>query len=188
VFRTLLSDDLAFNQATARNERTPPTERTGITAEMAAQPTSWFDAAASITYTRAEFTNTDGGYTAGDLLPYAPQLVVRTDAAWTPTLAKVWNRPLTARVGLGGTGIARRPLPYGEFGHDYYLVDALASIRLQEVQLGISAFNLLNLDWYDGEYTFASNFNRGANPSLVPHRHVTVGPPRTVLATLTLFL
>lgn len=188
VFRTVLSDDLAFNQATARNERTPATQRTGITAEMAARPTTWFTAAASITYTRAAFTNTDGGYAAGDLLPYAPQVVVRTDAAWTPTLGRVWNRPLTARVGLGGTGIARRPLPYGEFGHNYFLVDALASVRLQEVQIGISAYNLLDLAWYDGEYTFASNFQRGANPSLVPERHVTVGPPRTVLATLSLFL
>ena len=188
VFRTTLSDDLAFNQATARNDRTPPTQRTGVTMEMAAQPASWFNSAASITYTRAEFTNTDGGYSAGDLLPYAPQLVVRTDAAWTPTLGRVLNRPLTGHLGVGGTGIVRRPLPYGEFGHDYFLLDVSAKVRLKEVELGVSAYNLLNLDWYDGEYTFASNFQRGANPSLVPVRHVTVGPPRTVLATLSIFL
>lgn len=188
LFRTTLSDDLAFNQVTARNERTPPTRRTGVSAEMSAQPTPWFTAAASITYTRAEFTNTDGGYNAGDLLPYAPQLVIRTDVAFTPTLGRALNRPLTSHFGLGQTGIARRPLPYGEMGHDYTLLDANASLRLREVELGVSAFNLLNLNWYDGEYTFASNFERGASPSLVPQRHVTVGAPRTVLATLTLFL
>src|SRR5262249_38217532 len=151
VFRTLLSDDLAFNQVTARNDRTPPTERTGVSVEMATQPTRWFNAAASVTYTRAEFTNTDGGYPEGDLLPYAPQLVVRTDAAFTPTLGRVLNRPLTAHLGIGGTGIARRPLPYGEMGHNAYLLDVLASIRLKEVELGVSAYNVLNLDWYDGE-------------------------------------
>lgn len=188
VFRTTLSDDLAFNQVTARNERTPPTRRTGVSAEMAAQPTSWFTAAASITYTRAEFTNTDGGYNAGDLLPYAPQIVIRSDVAFTPTLGRALNRPITSHFGFGQTSIARRPLPYGEMGHDYTLVDAVASVRLREVELGLSAFNLLNLNWYDGEYTFASNFERGAAPSLVPQRHVTVGAPRTVLATLTLFL
>lgn len=188
VFRTVLSDDLAFNQTTARNDRTPPTQRTGVTAEMAAQPTTWFDAAASVTYTRAEFTHTDGGYASGDLLPYAPQVVVRMDVAWSPTLGRLWNHELTGHLGLGGTGVARRPLPYAEFGHDYFLVDALVSARLEHVQLGVSAYNVLNLDWYDGEYTFASNFKRGATPSLVPERHVTVGPPRTVLATLSLFL
>ena len=188
LFRTALSDDLAFNQVTARNERTPATRRSGVSVEMAAQPSSWFSAAASITYTRAEFTNTDAGYNAGDLLPYAPQVVIRSDVAFTPTLGRALNRPITSHFGFGQTGIARRPLPYGEMAHDYLLLDAVASVRLREVELGLSAFNLLNLNWYDGEYTFASNFERGAAPSLVPQRHVTVGAPRTVLATLTLFL
>ncbi len=188
VFRTVLSDDLAFNQVTARNERTPPTRRTGVSAEMSAQPNRWFSAAASITYTRSQFTNTDGGFNSGDLLPYAPQLVIRSDIAFTPFFGRVLNRPLTAHLGLGQTGIARRPLPYGEMGHDYSLIDALARVRLGEAELGLSAFNLVNVDWYDGEYTFASNFQRGVAPSLVPARHVTVGAPRTVFATLTLYL
>jgi hypothetical protein len=188
LFRTLLSDDLAFNQATARNERTPPTRRTGVSAEMLAEPLRWFDAAASVTYTRAEFTNTDGGYDAGDLMPYAPQLVVRTDLAFTPTLGHWLERPITSRFGVGTTTIALRPLPYGETGHDAFLVDAQASVRLKEVELGVQAFNLLNAQWYDGEYTYASNFQRNAAPSLVPARHVTVGPPRTVLGTLSFYL
>ncbi|HKO48773.1 MAG TPA: TonB-dependent receptor [Polyangiaceae bacterium] len=188
VFRTLLSDDLAFNQVTARNERTPATRRTGVSAEMAAQPNSWFSAAMSVTYTRSEFSNTDGGYNAGDLLPYAPQIVIRTDLAFTPTLGRVFNRPISSHFGFGQTSIARRPLPYGEMGHDYTLIDAIASVRLREVELGLRAFNLLNWNWYDGEYTFASNFERGSVPSLVPQRHVTVGAPRSVLATITLFL
>lgn len=188
VFRTDLSDDLAFNQATVRNERTPATRRTGFTAEMLAKPAEWFTASANATYTRAEFTNTDGGYAAGDLLPYAPQLVVRTDAAVTPTFGTVLRRPLTGHFGLGGSYIGRRPLPFSELGNDSYVVDALASIRLKEVELGASIFNVLDLDWYDGQYTFASNFTRGAQPSLVPQRHVTVGAPRTVMGTLTLYL
>lgn len=188
VFRTDLSDDLAFNQATVRNERTPPTRRTGFTAEMLAKPAEWFSASASATFTRAVFANTDGGYASGDLLPYAPQLVVRTDAAWTPTLGTILRRPLTGHLGVGGSYIGRRPLPYSELGNDSYVLDALASVRLKEVELGCSAFNLLDVDWFDGQYTFASSFTRGAQPSLVPQRHVTVGAPRTVLGTLTIHL
>ena len=67
-------------------------------------------------------------------------------------------------------------------------MDALASVRLKEIEIGTSIYNLLDLDWYDGQYTFASNFTRGAQPSLVPQRHVTVGAPRTIMGTLTLYL
>lgn len=188
LFHTSLSDDLAFNQATARNERTPGTSRNGFAFEMAGQPLARITAAASVTYTRSTFTNTDGGYVAGDLLPYAPQLVVRADTSWSPVLGQLWNRTLTGKIGLGMTGIANRPLPYGEYGHDYALLDGQASVRLNEVELGISAYNLLGLAWYEGEYTYASNFTRGALPDLVPQRHVTVGAPRTVLGSLSLHL
>ena len=188
LFHTSLSDDLAFNQATARNERTPPTSRNGFAFEMAAQPIAKIIAAASVTYTRSTFTNTDGGYRAGDLLPDAPQLVVRADTAWTPVLGQLWNRTLTGKIGFGMTAIAKRPLPYAEYGHNYALLDGQASVRLKEVELGVSAYNLLGLDWYEGEYTYASNFTRGALPDLVPQRHVTVGAPRTVLGTLSLHL
>jgi hypothetical protein len=188
LFRTLLSDDLAFNQVTARNERTPPTRRTGASLELRTQPTRWLTSSVSITYTRAELTNTDAGFAAGDLLPYAPQLVVRADTAFTPTLGEIAGRPLRLHVGVGQTGIAWRPLPFGEMGHDVYLMDVTVSARLREVELGVSAYNLLDAAWYDGEYTFASNFERGASPTLVPQRHVTVGAPRSVLGTLSFYL
>lgn len=188
LFRTTLSDDLVFDQATARNERTPPTGRIGVTGQMVAQPADWFVSSASFTYTRASFSNTDGGFNAGDLVPYSPQVVARTDAAWKPTFGQWLGRTAEGQFGIGTTYIARRPLPFGEFGNDTFLVDATASIRLREVQLRIDAFNLLGLNWYDGQFVFASNFERGAAPSLVPQRHVTVGAPRTIMATLALYL
>jgi hypothetical protein len=35
---------------------------------------------------------------------------------------------------------------------------------------------------------YASNFNSGAAASLVPEQHVTVGSPRMVSATLSIYL
>jgi TonB family protein len=188
AFRTSLSDDLAFDQATARNERTPATRRTGVTAELAATPEPWLVSSASVTYTRSAFSQTAGGYREGDLLPYSPQVVARSDLAFTPLLGHLWGRELRGHLGAGLTFFGARPLPYGEFGHDVFLVDASASVRLKEVQLGVEAFNLLDARWYEGQYTFASNFTPDAAPSLVPQRHVTVGAPRTLLATLSIYL
>src|SRR5262249_54354894 len=68
AFQTLLTDDLVFDQATARNERVPATKRTGFTAEFAALPAPWLASSASATYTRAEFRETSGAFKKGDLV------------------------------------------------------------------------------------------------------------------------
>ena len=188
AFRTTLSDDLVFDQATARNERVPGTSRTGVTAELAARPHTDLTTAASLTYTRAVFRHDDGGHKKGDLLPYAPQVVARSDVGYTPRLGVVAGHSLDARVGYGLTFLDRRPLPYGEMAHDVLLLDATASLRWDHVQLGVDVFNVLGADWYDGEYSFASRFSQSSAPSLVPQRHVTVGAPRTLLASVALFL
>lgn len=187
-FQTLLTEDIAFDQSTARNERTPGTRRTGATLDFSALPTSWFVSSASFTYTRAEFRSTGFGYQAGALLPYSPQIIGRTDLAVTPTFGRVLNRTLKGRFGVASTFLGRRPLPYGEMGHDVFLVDGRASLRLDEVELGLDVFNLLDARWYDGEFVYASNFQRGSAPSLVPERHVTIGAPRSLWLSLSIHL
>jgi len=105
-----------------------------------------------------------------------------------PRLGHFFNRTLQGRFGAATTFLGGRPLPYGETGHDVFLVDARAAVRLKEVELSLDAFNLLDAEWYDGEFTYASNFNPGTTASLVPARHVTVGAPRTVWVSLALYL
>jgi iron complex outermembrane receptor protein len=187
-FRTLLSEDLVFDESTARNEAVPATRRTGLALDFAALPTPWLVSSANLTYTRAEFRASGQGYNEGDLVPYAPETVIRTDLAFTPVLGHFLNRTLQGRFGAATTFLGGRPLPYGETGHDVFLVDARAAVRLKEVELSLDAFNLLDAKWYDGEFTYASNFNPGTAASLVPARHVTVGAPRTVWVSLALYL
>lgn len=188
VFHTRLNRDLVFDQATARNESVPSTARTGVALEFLARPTSWLTMASSVTYTRAVFTNSDATYKEGDLLPYVPQWVVRGDIVAKKTLAHLWGRELEGRIGYGIESLVRRPLPYSEFGHDVFLVDTSMGIRLKEVELGFDVTNLLGADWYDGQFVYASNFGRSATPNLVPFRHVTVGAPRSIFATLALYI
>ena len=184
VYQTRLSDDLVFDQATARNEPVPGTIRTGVSANLLATPNDWFVSSTSFTYTRAAFSETDARHAKGDLLPYVPQVVVRSDLAVTPRLGRLWAHELRSHFGVAFTYLGRRPLPYGQLGHDAFLTDASASIRLGPVETGLEVFNLLNQDWYDGEFFYASAF-AGAS-SLVPTRHITVGPPRGWFWSLTL--
>jgi outer membrane cobalamin receptor len=187
-FYTRLSEDLVFDPETARNERVPGTERKGLAAEVTLRPTGWFLVSSSATYTRATFTGSNEQYASGDWLPYVPQLVLRTDAAVKLTLARVLDRDLVGRIGSGLEGLANRPLPFKDTGRNVFLIDASAGFRLKEVEVGVDVFNLLDADWYDSQFVYASNFARTPNPSRVPQRHVTVGPPRTLFFTLTLFV
>ena len=186
-FYTRLSDDLVFDPTLARNELVPSTRRLGAALNVLFEPTPEWVASGSITYARASFEDNLGQYRRGDLLPYVPQLVGRADAAFTPTFGEVASLgALRSHFGLATTYIARRPLPYGEFGHDALLFDARATVRLGPLETGIDVYNLFDAHWYDGEFVYASAF--GGAASLVPERHVTVGAPRSFLWTLTLFV
>jgi TonB family protein len=184
AFRTWLSDDLVFDQATARNETVPATARTGTTVDATWKPRQWIDLTVNGTYTWAEFRASDRGHQTGDLVPYAPQLVARADLAASPVLGEAWGRTIQSRLGTGLSYLARRPLPYGQFGHDIFLIDAHAELRFGEVALYGRVFNLLDAQWFDGEFLYASNWDPGQGASLVPLRHVTIGAPRTIFVSV----
>ncbi len=188
AFHTDLSQDLVFDHETARNESVPATQRNGLALELLARARDWLTVSGSATYTRASFTEGDARYAAGDLLPYVPQLVVRTDTALRTRLTSLWNRPLEGRVGYGIEALASRPLPFAETGRNTFLVDVSAGLRLKEVELGLDVYNLLDSAHYDGQFVYASSFNRGGPAQLVPARHVTVGPPRSIFMSLTLHI
>lgn len=189
AFYTRLSQDLVFDPTTSRNETVPGTAREGVAAEMIVRaPSDRALLSTSATYTHASFTGGNAVYGDGDLLPYVPQLVLRTDVTFKQTLARVLGSDLSGRVGGGLEGLIRRPLPYGELGQNVFVVDATSGLRWREIELGLDVYNLLDASYYDGQFVYASNFSRSASPARVPFRHVTVGPPRTLLFTLTLFV
>jgi hypothetical protein len=193
AFRTALSDDLVFDPTLARNERVGPTTRLGIAGELVLSPAAWFLLSASATWTRATFARDDGENAKDDLVPYVPRFVLREDVAAFHDLGRLAGRRVRARVGTSLTGLLGRPLPFGATGSEIFLVDASIGARIGEpgeasIELSVDAFNLLDARWFDGQFVFASNFRRDAAPSVLPVEHVTVGAPRTVLATLTAIL
>jgi iron complex outermembrane receptor protein len=188
AFRTTLNDDLVFDAATTRNEPVPASIRVGAAVEFVIQPNDWFVSSGSATWTRATFTQSDTNYQSGDRLPYVPELILREDLAFRPVLGRLWSRAVTGRFGTALTGMVNRPQPYGGFGHDVFLVDLVAEVRVREVALGLDVFNLLDSRWYDSEFTFSANWNPGQIARLVPERYVTVGAPRTLLLAASLFI
>lgn len=187
TFLTALNDDLVFDAATTRNEKVPGTLRVGGAIEFTIKPAAWFVSAGSATYTQARFTESDSQYHSGDKLPYVPELLLRHDLAFTPALGRIRSHDLRGRFGTALTGMFNRPQPYGVFGHDVVLIDTAAELRWREIAVGLDVFNLLDSDWYDSEFTYSANWNPGGAARLVPDRYVTVGAPRTLLATLSVY-
>ncbi|MEM1031308.1 MAG: TonB-dependent receptor [Myxococcota bacterium] len=182
-FASLLSDDLVFNERTSRNEAVPSTLRVGGALDLEQRLGADFVQAFGVTYTRASFRGSDLRFTAGDLVPFVPQLLLRSDIAFRPVLARRWRRDLRAHVGVGVDYLFRRPLPFGEIGSDVLVFDASIGLRMGEIELRVDAQNLLDAAFNDSEFVYASGF--GPESSL-PRRHVSVGPPLGVLGTLVL--
>jgi hypothetical protein len=188
AFYTTLNNDLVFSAATTRNERVPGSQRIGGAVEYVIKPAPWFTTSGSGTFTQATFTESDRQYAAGDKLPYVPQWIFRQDTALLPQFGRIGSRHLTGRFGASLTGMFNRPQPFGALGHNVFLLDAVAELRLKEVALGVDVFNLLDAKWYDSEFTYSAHWNTNGAARLVPERYVTVGSPRTVLATLSWFI
>ena len=196
VYETSLSYDLAFDPAEGRLERIGPTRRRGLVGYFLANPAPWMSASFSATYVHATLrappipTSDDPSppYVSGQALPYVPPIVLRSDLGVQGALGAMWGKPLDWKIGWGTTFLSARPLPYSEFSPPVFLLDATAGVRRDWLELTLDATNVLGARYADVEYAFVSNWLTTSIPSRVPARHVTAGPPRTILFNLTVYL
>lgn len=177
LFRTHADRDLIFSETEGRNTLSNGTSRTGGLAAVRFAGT-WFDQSANVTLVRATFDDTKL------LIPYIPDLVVRSDSAVHHDLPwRIAGSAVRGTLGAGITYVGHRPLPYGQRSDAIFTVDAAGTLFWREFELGVSSTNLLDNRYRLGEYNYASDFQTSAQPTLVPVRHFTAGPPRSVFVT-----
>ncbi len=178
VFRTVVDRDLIFDQTAGRNVLGVGTTRTGWLGALRLTG-SFFDESANLTLVRATY-NDDGTAVA-----YVPGAVFRSDSALFRTLPwTVLGKPIRTTLSAGITYVGRRPLPYGEVSNTIFTIDASASAEWANYHLRFSATNLLDTQYRLGEYNYASDFHSQPQPTLVPDRTFTAGPPRTLFLSL----
>jgi TonB family protein len=196
AYETDLSYDLAFDPGSARVERIGPTTRRGLVGHVLANPTSGSTVSLSATYVQATLDapplptpeNPSPPYVSGQVLPYVPPLVVRSDVALTGRLARVAGEEVSWKLGYGTTFLSPRPLAYGDRSPAVFLLDASAGLRRSWLELTLDATNLLDARYADTEYSFVSNWLTGPLPSRLPARHVAAGPPRMLMFSATVYL
>lgn len=181
-FVTHVEEDLVFDHATGQNLLTGATLRYGGAARLVMHAGEALHAALAVTYTRAEKPG------SGDQVPFVPPLVAQADLEARNTFAELAGQPLFAFGRVGLTGLGPRPLPFSETGEPVFLVEAGLGLEWRALVLSVEAFNLLDLEWRDSEFVYASDFRTGPGRSAVPARHFTAGRPLTVQATLTVRL
>jgi len=183
LFETTVDRDLIFSQTVGRNVLGGATRRLGSASSLRVTG-PFYDLASNFTYVKATFDDTHL------LIPYVPDLVVRGDGALFGNLPwfaeRLRGKPLRASLGTGVTYVGPRPLPYGDRSDRIFTLDGSLSMGWSFVDVALSAQNLLDARYRLGEYNYASDFHSQAFPTLVPVRHFSAGPPRTVMLSVTL--
>jgi iron complex outermembrane recepter protein len=177
VFRTHVDRDLIFSETTGRNMLGGGTTRLGWLFSGRATGRS-FDSALNVTLVRSRFDDTDL------LIPYVPDLVVRSDNTVFRSLGNLGGHALDGRLGLGLTYVGRRPLPLGQRSDTVFTLDGLARVGYRNLSVELAVMNLLDRRYRLGEYNYASDFHSSGWPTLVPARHFTAGAPRTFMLSL----
>lgn len=126
----------------------------------------------------------------GLLIPYVPNIVLRSDAALFHDLPipKVLGRGFRGVLGVGASYLGPRPLPYGQSSAPVGLLDMSATVAWRPLELSLVMTNVTGAQYHVGDYNYASYFPHNglpAFPSLVPARAFAAGAPRQVLVSLS---
>ena len=176
-FQTHVDKDLIFNETVGRNVLGVGTTRTGWVGALRLTGVH-FDESANLTLVRSTYDDTHL------LVAYVPDAVLRSDSVYVTELPISMNlHPVKAMAGAGITYVGPRALPFGQRSDSIFTTDVTAALTWTNFELGMSITNLFGARYRLGEYNYASNWyppGSGQQPSLVPERQFTAGPPRGI--------
>ena len=169
-----------FSETAGRNTLANGTTRSGWMGETRLTG-PFFDQAFNVTMVKAKFDD------SGLLVPYVPDLVLRSETAITRELPwKIGSHAFHGGLSSGISYVGRRALPYGERSDTIFTIDAAATLRWAGYKVALSTQNLLNRQYRLGEFNYVSDFRSQPFPTLVAARHFTAGAPRTIFLTLSI--
>ncbi|HEY3494426.1 MAG TPA: TonB-dependent receptor [Polyangiaceae bacterium] len=178
-FWTHVDRDLVFSETEGRSVLGGGTTRTGWTGAVRLT-NEWLDENANVTLVRSAFDDD------GLLVPYVPDIVVRSDTALGTDLPLVVaGRAPHGSLGLGVSYVGRRALPYGQRSDTIFTIDASAALALAGFEIGVEVLNLFDARYRVTEYDYVSDFSPGGPATLVPAHHFAAGAPRSFFVSLS---
>ncbi|HEY6081376.1 MAG TPA: TonB-dependent receptor, partial [Polyangiaceae bacterium] len=181
-FVTHVDQDLVFSETEGRSVLAGGTTRTGWNGLVRVRG-DFFDQNANISLVKSSFDET------GLLVPYAPDLVLRSDTALFSDLPLSFGgSPVRGTLSLGAGYVGHRALPYGQRSDTIFTLDAGTSASWKALELELQVTNLLGTRYRAAELNYVSDFQSEPLPTLVPARHFAAGAPREVFLSLSVTL
>jgi hypothetical protein len=187
AFQTNVANELVFEVASGGLTTENASTRRGFVGSFLAQPTGWLLASTALSGQSATFNTLVVG--SSHYVPNVPAVLWRTDVNAHGEIFRINGAPVGGRVGVGYTLLAGRHVNDNIIGQTNNVLNALASVRYRFVEVGFDMYNVLGLQYADDEEYYVSNW------SITPGQqrasagvHIIPAPPRTALATVTLYL
>lgn len=209
AYETRLSEDVEADPTEGGRMRLiGPTTRRGVVLYFQAAPSPMLVSTVSATFTHATKDappaptpeDPSPSYVPGEPLPFVPPVVVRADLSLRRELVAIAGAPVEGRLGYGATFLSPQPLPRAQRAAPVFVMDASLAFRRRLgagggdapsrpwIEVGVEAQNLLDAEYADAEYSFVSSWPTTPVPSRLPARHISAGPPLTILGNVTLSL
>jgi hypothetical protein len=186
AFQTNVANELVFEVDSGGLTTESASTRRGLVGSFLARPTEWLLVSSALSLQTATFNTLVAG--SSHYVPNVPAFLLRADVNVHGELAQIHDVPLTGRAGVGYTLLGGRHVNDAIIAPTDDVLNALASLRYRFVEVGFEMYNVLGLKYPDDEEYFVSNwsFKPGQNPAS-PGVHIIPAPPRTALATLSLY-
>jgi outer membrane receptor protein involved in Fe transport len=149
------------------------TRRLGVEVDLSVRPTPWLELRQDLTVVHARFVQ------SGAPVPGAPPLL----SATMLTLV----HPNGYRAGARLQVVGSRALPHGARSATYALLDLSVGYRTGPLQVDVQVDNATNAQWKEGEYHYASWWDKAIHAARSPRSTSSPGPPLAVRAATTLW-
>lgn len=168
-FATFIENESVFDHVSGLSLSLSATRRLGTEFVVTLRPLDYLSVVGDITYVDARFVG------SGQRVPQAPHL--------TGGLRSVFTHTSGARAGLHFVALASRHLPHGSRGSALASLDITAGYGHAWFDVNLEIENLLGLRQREGEYHFASHFDRTEPSSRIPVLHYAAGSPLSARLT-----
>jgi TonB family protein len=187
AFQTDVANELVYEATQGGLTTEGPSARRGLVGSLVTRPTPWLVASTALSLQRATFDGLVVG--SSFYVPNIPTQLWRTDVNAHGELFRMKETPVSGRIGVGYTLLAGRHLTDTVIAPMNNVLNVLASVRYRFAELGLDMYNVLGLKYADDEEYYDSNWSfKPGQQRASDAVHLTAAPPRTTLATLTLYL
>lgn len=173
AFGIWIARESIFDHVSGFNVELNSTRRLGLEADVQIHPTRWLDLGIDLTAVQARFVDSKAP------IPGAPPLFVQIQGAL--------NHPKGFRAGLRWFVLGPRPLTHGAKAGATTVMDVSVGYRIKWMQLDVSIDNVYATKWREGEYNFASWWDRSQRASQVPAIQFVAGPPTMARFAATVY-